>query len=183
VRQIVRYLVTALALALCGLPVRSATLERLSMDELVAQSTAIVRARAGAGIGQFHGSVIYTHYSIHVSQQYKGSSPATMDIVVPGGAAFGVRQDVGGAPALTPGEEYVFFLWTGKSGLTHIMGLTQGLFALGKSVEADPVAVRNASTELMIDRATGQVVRDQKLSFKLSELRTVIATRLKGNVK
>ncbi len=40
----------------------------------------------------------------------------------------GIRQIAVGSPELATGSEYVVFLWTGKSGLTQIIGLSQGLF-------------------------------------------------------
>ena len=74
------------------------------------------------------GPVIYTHYQLQVSERYKGAAESTVDLAIPGGVVNGIRQVWGGAPQLDSGDEYVFFLWTGKSGLTQVMGLTQGLF-------------------------------------------------------
>jgi hypothetical protein len=180
---VVRHFVLALLLTSCWMPLQGATLERLSMDELVAQSTAIVWAKVGTSYGQLHGSAVYTHYGIQIRETYKGSVKGAIDIVVPGGTAGGIRQDVAGAPQLAADTEYVFFLWTGKSGVTHVMGLTQGLFALDKPGDADPGAVREASTELMLDRATGRVVRDERLTMRLSELKATVAAKLRGTAK
>lgn len=152
------------------------------MEQLVEQSTAIVRARVTGSYGQIHGSVVYTHYSIQVAEQYKGTAPAVSDVLTPGGTANGLRQEVAGAPQLTVGEEYVLFLWTGKSGATHLMG-PQGVFSLDKASKTDPTATREASSELMLDRSTGRVVRDERLSLKLSELRTAVSSRVKGSAK
>jgi hypothetical protein len=164
----------------CWMPLQGATLERLSMDDLVARSTAIVRARIGNSYGQMHGTAVFTHYGIQISERYKGTAPGSLEIIVPGGMANGVRQDVRGASQLAEGSDYVLFLWTGKTGLTYVMGLTQGLFALDKPQDADPTAVRETSTEMMLDRATGQVVKDDRLSMRLSELKATIAAKLKG---
>ena len=49
-----------------------------------------------------------------------------------GGVAGGIRQSVSGAPELKPGQEYVLFLWTSRSGLTQVIGLSQGLFQLSE---------------------------------------------------
>lgn len=180
---VVRRFVFALVTTFCWTPLQGATLERLSMDELVAQSTAIVRARVGNSFGRLHGSVVYTHYAIQIGETLKGTAMGSLEIVAPGGSANGVRQEMAGAPQLAAGEEYVLFLWTGKSGITHIMGLTQGLFSLGKSHDSDPTAVREAPSELMLDRKTGMAVRDERVSMRLSALKAAVAARLKGAAK
>jgi hypothetical protein len=59
-----------------------------------------------------------------------------------------------------------------------VIGLTQGVFSLAKDHPADPTATRTASRELMLERTTGQPVKDQTLVMPLSELRTRVAAIL-----
>lgn len=163
----------------CGLlPLHPATLERLSLADLIGKSTAIVRGTVSGSYAAFRGPIIYTHYTVQVSEQMKGSSSTTLDIVVPGGTANNLRQLFSGTPQLKNGEQFVFFLWTGPSGLTQIMGLTQGLFRLSADGAAGVVATRASSTELMLDPATGRPVKDQTLVMSLSQLRSRIAGRI-----
>jgi hypothetical protein len=170
----VKNLVRVAFLLALGLAVlSSATLERLSLQDMIGQSTAIVRAKVTGSYAAFSGAVVYTHYQIQMSEALKGRAPA--EFVVPGGVANGVRQTFSGAPQFNEGDEFVFFLWTGKSGSAQIMGLTQGLFSLAHDGSADPVATRSASHEVMLQRGTGQQVKDQTLVMKLSELRAQIA--------
>lgn len=162
-------------------PLGSATLERLSMDDMIAKSTAIVRGKVVGSWAAFTGSIIYTHYKIQVSETFKGSAWNLVEIVVTGGAVNGVRQNFAGSPTLNIGDEFVFFLWTSKAGLTQIMGLTQGLFALPKDGSSDPTATRPPTRELMLDPATARPVKDAALSMRLSDLRSLIAkTRAAG---
>jgi hypothetical protein len=175
-----RHLVIAMAMTVCGLPLQCATLERLSLDDMIAKATAIVRGKVTTAYAASSGPVIYTHYTIQVQERLKGSGGATVDIVVPGGVANGLRQSFAGAPTFRNGEEYVFFLWTGQSGLTQVLGLTQGLFSVTQDGSPDPVSTRQASRELMLDPKTGQPVKDQTLTMHLSELRSRISSRLAG---
>jgi len=160
------------------MPLQCATLERLSLDDLIAKSTAIVRGKVTGATAAFSGPVIYTHYQLQVSELYKGPAQPTVDLALPGGAANGVQQIYSGVPQLHPGEEYVFFLWTGTSGLTQVIGLTQGMFAVSAGSGKDPALIRAASHELMLDRATGRPVQDQTLNMNLSALKTQITSTL-----
>jgi hypothetical protein len=159
-------------------PLQCATLERLTLNDMIAKSTAIVRGKVTDSWAAFTGRLIYTHYQIQVSETYKGAGPNRLEIVVTGGTAKGLHENFSGSPILNKGDEFVFFLWTSKAGLTQIMGLTQGLFALPPGGGADPMATRPPTSELMLDRATARPVKDAALSLRLSELRSRIATTL-----
>jgi hypothetical protein len=99
--------------------------------------------------------------------------------MVPGGTARGLSQSFSGSPVLKQGDEFVFFLWTSKGGITWIIGLTQGLFSLAPGdAGTDRTATRSASRELMLDRQTSRPVKDSTLSMKLSDLRSRIAATL-----
>ena len=161
---------------------QSATLQQLSMSDLIAKSTAIVRGTVQGSYTAFSGPVIFTHYRVQVAEKWKGASGATVDVAVPGGVVGGIRQTYSGAPLFQPGEQYVLFLWTGKSGMTQIMGFSQGAFAVAQDGSSDPSLTRNASHEMMLDAATNRQVTDQPLTLRLSELRTRVASGL-GAVK
>lgn len=155
---------------------RSATLERLSLEDLIAQSTSIVRAKVTGSYAIRRGPVIYTCYSIQTREQLKGPTPSV--VAVPGGTLNNLRQTFPGAPELKTGDEFVFFLWTGSSGITQIMGLTQGLFRISPDGSGEAVATRPATAELMLERGTGREVKDQTLVMNLSEIRSKIASQL-----
>ncbi len=174
-----RHFKLALVLTFCMSPLQSATLERLSLDDMIAKSTAIVRGRVIGSHAAAQGPVVYTHYAVQVSEQFKGPAQAAVDVAVPGGTLNGLRQMFAGAPEFKTGDEFVFFLWTGRSGLTQVLGLTQGVFSLAPAASpaasSDAVLTRAASRELMLDRGTGKPVNDETLVLRLSELRSRIA--------
>jgi hypothetical protein len=173
--------IVALWFAVLVAPLISATLERLSLDDMIAKSTVIVRGRVANAHTAFSGNVIYTHYSIQVLEGLKGPSQGLVDVVVPGGTANGLQQNFAGAPEFQLGGEYVFFLWTSKSGLTQVMGLTQGFFSVAKDSSSDPAATRAASHELMLAPGTGIPVKDETLVMRLSELRSRISAAGSGS--
>lgn len=165
---------TTLLVACCAAALPAATLERLSMNDLISQSTAIVRGRILDSYTAASGPVIYTHYRVKISEILKGTASGTVEFQLPGGVANHVRQTFAGVPSFQPGDEFVFFLWTGRSGGTQLMGLTQGLFAVSPAGGADPLTTRAASHEVMLDHRTGKQVQDQPLSMRLSALRALV---------
>lgn len=150
------------------------TLQQLSMTEMIRQSTAIVRGKVVRSFASYRGADLYTHYQIEVLETLKGSPGRSVDLAVPGGYLNGVHQSVAGAPQLVVGQEYVVFLWTGKSGMTQVIGLSQGVFSVGVDAGGNAVLVRPGASEPVLD-AAGRLVKDQPVSIALSELRARIA--------
>lgn len=166
----------ALLGVLCA-PMHASTLRQLTLDDMIRQSTAIVRGTAQPTVSSLHGSMIYTHYRVQVSETLKGTVATQWDVVVPGGVVGAAEQRYAGAPALSSSQDYVMFLWTSKSGLTQVIGLSQGLFSVITNGAKQPLIVRAASTERMLD-ANGQPVTDSDIQMLLSDLRTRIQAAL-----
>lgn len=175
-----RSLLLTLSLASVLAPVRGTTLERLPLGEMTRKSTAIVHAKVVGSSGVLRGADVYTVYDLQVVQNWKSSSKSVpVQVAVPGGVAGGLRQMVAGAPSLRVGEEYVMFLWTSRSGLTQLIGLSQGLFSVRQSGAGDAAAIRAAAGELMLD-ASGHAVKDEAVSMKLSDLKAQVHRVLAG---
>jgi hypothetical protein len=173
----VRRFVFALLLTSCGWLLPGATLERLSLDDMIVKSTAVVRGTVVSSQAVLTGGLIYTHYQIRVTEAFKGRRTGIIDVAVPGGVANGIRQAVSGAPEFQAGEDCVFFLWTSKAGLTQVIGLTQGIFQVTPGGR-DPGVTRVPSHELMLDKATHRPVQDATVNMKLSDLRSTISNAL-----
>jgi hypothetical protein len=171
-------LLSTLILALCAVALPAATLERLSLDDMITKSTAIVRGKVLNSYTASNGPMIYTHYRVQVTETLKGQANGSVDVQMPGGIANNLRQTFSGVPQLQAGDEFVFFLWTGRTGTAQVLGLTQGLFAVAPGGAADPLTTRSASHEMMLDAATGKPVQDQTLTMHLSQLRSRIQTAL-----
>ncbi len=98
-----RCLIFAMALTAWISPSRSATLERLSLDDMINRSTMIVRGKVTASWAAFSGSVIYTHYQVQVSEQFKGASRTSVEIMTPGGTVKGLQPELFGFPSAKSG--------------------------------------------------------------------------------
>ncbi len=165
-------------LALASL--EATTLERLSVDDMVEKSTAIVRARILSSQGEMRNGSISTHYRVQVIESWKGSiAPGReTDLYVPGGLANGMRQSIPGAPVLDDGEEYVLFVWAGASGRNQIIGLSQGLFSLVRQEDGSMQVERPGAKEMMLDARTGRPVLDSTIRMPFGELKTRVVTKL-----
>ncbi len=173
--------ILSMMLALSGMlsALRATTLQKLSMDDMILKSTAIVRAKVVGSRGAFRGQDIYTYYQLQVLESWKADGPQQREVAVPGGAARGLRQTVAGAPSLNTGGEYLFFLWTSRSGLTQVIGLSQGLFSVIQNTAGSAVLIRAATTDLMLDQS-GHVVNGSAITMSLSDMRSQIPQVLKA---
>ena len=172
-------LLAAFCLTLTALGL-SATLQYLSLDDMTQQSTDIVRGAFHPTYSEMRGSVVYTHYQVQVVERWKGEGNVQMDVAVPGGVSHGVQQTYAGAPTPQPGVEYVIFLWTSRSGLTQVIGLSQGLFMVSQDATGATTAQRAASTERMLN-SDGSARSDVPVRFTLAQLRAMVLARMQAS--
>lgn len=186
-RRFVPFALSSLALFCLGLaPLssRAATLEKLSTDRLIAESTEIVRGRVTYCVANYRPPVIWTMCEVAVSERYKGAPAARVMVAVPGGTALnlGIRQAYAGAPTLERDKDYLFFLWQGKTGLKQIMGLSQGLLSIVKDEKGNLIAYRAKTEERMLD-ATGHEITDTDFRMRLTEMRAKIQLGIQGGLR
>jgi len=157
-----------LLLAAC---LSATTLQQLSMDDMIQKSTAIVRAKVTGSYSASRGNAVWTFYRVQVLEELKPLDGTLAEVAVPGGAVRGVRQAVAGAPTLNVGQEYVLFVWIGRNGLPQLIGLSQGLFSVGKDASGNIMVTRPGAVERMVDQ-NGQPVADQPVGITLLDLRS-----------
>lgn len=159
---------------------RGATLEQLSEQRLIDESTEIVRGTVLFCNQTYRQPVIWTICDVAVTERFKGPAGSRVQVAIPGGTAGGFRQSFEGAPNLVRNGEYLFFLWQGKSGLKQIMGLSQGLLNVARDERGNLILVRGKSTEQMVD-AAGRQVEDAGVNVTLESLRKRIVERVGGS--
>jgi hypothetical protein len=158
-------------------PVGATTLLKMSMSDLIVQSTSIVRAKVTGSRTGTVGKDIYTYYQIQVSETLKKSGIQPVEFAVPGGSYGNFRQIGIGSPEFTAGREYVLFLWTSRTGMTQVIGLSQGMFHLTEDSSGATVLNRPAIADQMMDKS-GNEVSDKAVTMKWSELRDLISKTL-----
>jgi hypothetical protein len=164
----------------CLITLAASTLQQLSLNDMIQKSTLIVRGTIQPGTSAaLRGSLIYTHYQLSVTTAYKGTPGQIVVVAVPGGALKGIQQPVAGAPMLSPGQDCVIFLWTSKSGLTQVIGLSQGLFIVSTNAQGQVIVSRGAANSPMVN-SLGQPVTDSSFQMPLSQLAGTIQSVLAG---
>jgi len=175
-----RILCGPLVLAALLAPIQASTLLQLTLDDMIGKSTMIVRGKVQQQTyAAYQGHMIWTHYTFQVSETLKGSPARQLDIVVPGGNSKGIQQTYSGVPTFSINQDYVMFLWTSKSGLTQVIGLSQGLFAVVPDSAGNPMVIRAAASEHMLN-VSGQPVTDSDIQMSLTDLRNRIQLVLSG---
>jgi len=172
-------LIISAVVAVCFAPLPGSTLLKLSLDDMIQKSTAIVQGTVQPTYSAFRGAMIYTHYQVQVANTYKGSPVANWDLAVPGGTVNGVQQYFAGAPTLTAGQSYLLFLWTSKTGLTQVIGLSQGLFTVSSNSSGQLMVSRGATSETMLN-TSGQIMTDSNIQMTLALMSSRIQAALAG---
>ncbi|HYP07644.1 MAG TPA: hypothetical protein VER03_15530 [Bryobacteraceae bacterium] len=176
-----RVAASILGLLLCA-PAFAATLEQLSIEQMAQQSTLIVRGRVTGCGGEMRGAIIYTRCGVAVTETWKGAPLSKVDFVVPGGTARGLSQTFSGAPKFNPNEQFVLFLWVGRSGIPQIIGLSQGVFDVTFSKTGQATVKREATSERMLN-SKGEPVADEPVSLTVAELKARVDKALGGGGK
>jgi len=155
------------------------TLQHLSLDHMIQESTSIVSGKVTGSTTVMRGSMVFTKYHVRVTEQWKGNSGSETDVFVPGGKVGSITQTYPGSPRLGEGQDYMLFLWTSRTGLTQVIGLSQGLFTMMKDPKGEFLLVRSASGETMVD-SSGKVVEETPVSMRMREMVDRIQRRLAG---
>lgn len=165
-------------LAVC--PLWATTLQQLSTAQMTSASTAIVRGTVSGSYTAMSGKTIFTHYTVQVSETWKGTSVSTVDVAVPGGALNGLRQSFVAVPVLQIGQDYVLFLWRGSAGPTQLTGLTQGALAVQPGGNGQLTVSRRATGEIMLN-SLGRPISDEPVMMPLTSMRATVKAALGGS--
>ncbi len=151
----------------------AATLQKLALSEMIHKSTEIVLAKVAGCSPSLKGGIVYTTCRLSVSEQWKGIAKSEPTVSVPGGSTKNLQQSFAGAPTLKTGDQFLFFLWTGPSGMTQIIGLSQGLLSIEEAPDGTKMAVRAPVRDRMLD-ANGKPVWDEGIDIPLNQLRQTV---------
>jgi len=137
--------VKALAFAAALLPlVASATVVmQLSLEEMTARATVVVRGTVQGSKAILGDGSIWTLTTLAVTERIKGAGTARITIKQPGGVVGGVRQTVSGTAVFTEGDDVVVSLEPSKEANVYLVqGLAAGRVSL-EAINGEKSAVRH----------------------------------------
>lgn len=166
-----------LALAWCT---GATTARRLSNEDLATQADLIVIGKSVDSRSEWMDRTLVTVVTISVSETLKGTTGATLTVVLPGGVdarrAVPIAMTYAGAPAVGPDEEVVLFLdYDAQVGYT-VMGFSQGKFSITEDPQGQKVVARDL-TKLNLETAAG-VKRGTTTVTPLSDFKREIKRHL-----
>ena len=82
----------------------------------------------------------------------------------------GFHQHFDGVPVLTADQEFVAFLWTGPSGRTQMMGLSQGFFDVSRDAKGHVLVHRKPTSDLMFAAGSSDPVSPAAIEMPLEDL-------------
>lgn len=151
-------------------PLYATSVQRLSLEDLVAKAQTIVEASIVSAntYRSADGKLILTNYTIDVQESLKGSPGKTVTLTTIGGRIGNTILRVSGMPAFQPGEKAVLFLEQAGA-YTTIVGLNQGKFTIANG------EISNSVTGLSFaDGGPGGTLR-----MPLDEFKRQVKLRLK----
>lgn len=170
-----RFAHLVLILLACA-PMGAATLERLTIEDMAQNATAVVRGQVGESHADRFGALVYTLHAVEVQEQWTGEAIADLEVAVPGGTYQGLTYRFGGTPELVPGTNYVLFLWTGPSGRTQIIGLSQGVFEIVESPDGPQVVRNPVGGTSFVAKSDG--ADEERIRMSLAKLATRVQAAL-----
>jgi len=162
------FLVSSLALATVMVPL---SLKQLTDDaDLVVVGSCVDKQVVKSG------KMIFTDYTIQVSEVLKGATVKEVKVRQPGGESGGKGVYVAGVARFTPAEEAVLFLARpGKDGARDLIGWSQGKFHIYYD---DKTKARYAVQELQgisfMKKSTGEITEPSVSRIELKQLQTQV---------
>jgi hypothetical protein len=121
-------------------PAQATSVQRLSLDDLVAKASSIVEADVVSArtYRTPDGRLILTSYTVSVQENLKGSPVSSIIVTTVGGRIGNTVLHVSGMPVFQPGDKAILFLE--KSGAySTVVGLNQGKFAISNGEVANDI--------------------------------------------
>lgn len=164
-----------MAVLVAGISMSASTLQQLTLEQMAEKSTEVVVGKATQCSPELKGKLVYTTCHLNVAERWKSSPHGkATSFSLPGGSANGIYQQFSGVPDIQLNKDYVFFLWTGPSGMTQIIGLSQGALSIEKKSDGVSMAVRTPHGKSRMLNHQGKSVWDEGVDLPLSQLRNKV---------
>ena len=152
-------LLLAMTATVLALPLEATVARYVPFDQKVDEAEAIVLGRVVGTRASFDptGRWIVTTATVEVDKSYKGAAQGgTVELVLPGGAVGGIRQETVGVPSLREGDERILFVKNERLGPT-VLYLDQGSYEVVKDSSGRRTVAPASSDMVLLDSQTGKI--------------------------
>jgi hypothetical protein len=117
---------------LAAAPARAMLAVPATVEDLARSSDAVLRGKVLGVSARWAEDQrrIVTYVDVAPTSVWRGSAPARVTVLVPGGIVGDIGQRVDGAPGFSKGEEVVVFLAAAEDRAFRVTGLAQGKFTV-----------------------------------------------------
>lgn len=184
-RQIKARWLTAVAfvsVAHAWTPVRAATVEPMTLDEMARRAEMIFVGRVIGSRADWNvkRTRIYTYVTFEVERFLKGgASEREMTIRLWGGRLGGFTSLVPGTPQFMDGEEVLLFCAGSRARMPTLLGLSLGKFTIKRNSSGEKILKRDISGLVLADyRTDSRPVGAPPVRFLLSDVESRIQAAL-----
>jgi hypothetical protein len=158
---------------------RATTLQRLSLDELAADSDAVARVNFSKSASRWENGTIWTVTTLRVAETMKGNIPAEIEVRLPGGRVGHLTSTVEGTPQFHPGDDAILFLKTFSAGGFTVAGWVQGTFRISRDPRtAMETVTQDSSAFAVFDPATRTFRTEGVHRLPVAEFRVRLASAI-----
>jgi hypothetical protein len=126
----------------------ASTLQVLTLDDMTAQSSAVVHAHVLAAHADWSSpkkNSVMTRYTFKADRYLKGNLGSTFELIEPGGTMGMLTTSVPGAPVYQVGEEIILFVWTVPgTNVYRTIGFEQGAFRVKRDAATGTFTVSHS---------------------------------------
>ena len=154
------------------------TLVRMDLNALAHSAEIIVRARCIHSEARWESQSIWTFDDFEVLETFKGASPQTLRVRLPGGRVDKLEVKVEGVPKFASGEEAVLFVERTSAGDYGVTSWAQGTFRIHRQSKGDALVTQDSSHFAVFDPHTRQFATVGVRNLPISDFRDQIARAL-----
>jgi|SRR5665213_624328 len=159
--------------------VRATTLQRLSLDQLVAGADAVARVNFSGSESRWENGTIWTVTTLRVMETMKGNLPAEISVRLPGGRVGHFTATVEGTPRFQPGDDAIVFLKNSPAGGFTVAGWVQGTFRIFREPRTgNQTVTQDSSAFAVFDPATRSFRTEGIRHMPVEEFRGRLASAL-----
>jgi hypothetical protein len=178
-------LVAASLLLMCGLFAQAyaTTLVRMDLKSLARSAEIIVRARCIHSETRWESGSIWTFDDFEVLEIFKGASPLTLRVRLPGGRIAHTETKIDGVPMFAAGEETVLFVEPTSAGDYGVTSWAQGTFRVHRNANSEARVTQDTSHFAVFDPHTREFAAVGVRNLPISEFRQQLAEAISAPVE